>query len=355
MLNQYGGLVTNGFLPQLSATQGTIYYTLDGSDPRLPGGGVSPQALVWTAGGVSINQELTLNARVRTSGGLWSALAQPRFFLPTLQAPTARDLVVTEINYHPVNGTSEFVELWNAGTNLLDLSGVQLSQAVSFTFPNGFTLAPGALLAVIKDAAAFAQIYQDPASPWYWPGINIAGEWSGSLNNDGETLSLVASNGVELASISYQPGGNWPARANGLGSSLELRTLPSGVISDPEARAFVADGRNWNASSLYNGSPGRFDSFAPSVRINEILAHPATGDDWIELLNTGGQIADLTDCTLTDKLGQPGLWPFPGGTTLLPGQVRNPGVPIGIWLEPIWRERGTAAHGRNAGDSLHGR
>ncbi len=319
-LNQYGGLVTNGFLPQLSATQGTIYYTLDGSDPRLPGGGVSPQALVWTSGAVSITQQLTLYARVRTSGGLWSALAQPRFFLPTLQAPTERDLVVTEINYHPVSGTSEFVELWNAGTNLLDLSGVQLSQAVSFTFPNGFTLAPGALVVVIKDAAVFAQIYQDAASPWYWPGINIAGEWSGSLNNDGETLSLVASNGVELASISYQPGGNWPARANGLGSSLELRTLPSGMISDQQTRAFVADGRNWNASSLYNGSPGRFDSFAPSVRINEILAHPATGDDWIELLNTGGQIADLTGCTLTDKLGQSGLWPFPAGTTLLPGQ-----------------------------------
>ena len=31
----------------------TIYYTLDGSDPRLAGGGISAQARVWVAGAVA--------------------------------------------------------------------------------------------------------------------------------------------------------------------------------------------------------------------------------------------------------------------------------------------------------------
>jgi hypothetical protein len=48
-LSQFGGSVSNGFELTVSAS-GTIYYTLDGTDPRLPGGGVAPGALSWTAG-----------------------------------------------------------------------------------------------------------------------------------------------------------------------------------------------------------------------------------------------------------------------------------------------------------------
>jgi hypothetical protein len=39
--SQYGGNVTNGFQFTMSAPAGIIYYTRDGSDPRLRGGGVS--------------------------------------------------------------------------------------------------------------------------------------------------------------------------------------------------------------------------------------------------------------------------------------------------------------------------
>jgi hypothetical protein len=319
--NLYGGLVTNGFQPTLSSASGTIYYTLDGSDPRLSGGGISPQALVWTAGAVTITQDFTLFARVRTAGGQWSALAQPRFLLASRRAPTARDLLVTEINYHPVgSGEYEFVELWNASTNLLDLSGVSLSNAVRFVFPDGYALAPGAFVLIVEDTPSFAARHQSPASPWYWPGLGVAGQWVGALDNDGETLSLVASNGVELSSIAYKTSGDWPERGDGAGSSIELSTLPAAAATDQQVRAMVADGRNWRSSSFFHGSPGRFDSFIKSVRINELLPHSDTGEDWIELLNTGSEPVDLTGCTLTDNLDQPGLWAFPTNTVLLPGQ-----------------------------------
>lgn len=39
-----GGNVAPGFSPSLSSGPGTIYLTTDGSDPRLPGGGVNPDA-----------------------------------------------------------------------------------------------------------------------------------------------------------------------------------------------------------------------------------------------------------------------------------------------------------------------
>ena len=45
-LNRHGGIVQSGFRVIPSAAEGTIYYTLDGSDPRLTGGGVNPNASI---------------------------------------------------------------------------------------------------------------------------------------------------------------------------------------------------------------------------------------------------------------------------------------------------------------------
>ena len=317
----YGGLVTNGFHPVLASTNGTIYYTLDGSDPRLAGGGLSPLALVWTPGAVTITNDLTITGRVRTAAGQWSALAQPRFLLASRRPPTSRDLIITEINYHPPGvGDCEFIELYNASTNLLDLSGVSLTNAVRYIFPNTTALPPGAFLVVVKDTSAFGLRYQTAASPYYWPGLNVAGPWSGSLDNAGETIQLVASNGVLLAAVAYKPSGDWPTRADGLGSSLELTALPGAGATDAQAQAWEANPSSWAASSLYNGSPGRFDAFTPSLRINELLTHAVGGNDWIELYNSSSQTNSLAGLTLTDDLTRPTRFVFPPGYTLGGGQ-----------------------------------
>jgi hypothetical protein len=320
--NQYGGLVTNGFVPVLSSTSGTIYYTLDGSDPRLPGGGISPTARVWTPGAVTITDHVTLSVRVRTAGGAWSALAESSYWVAPRRAPTARDLIVTEIAYNPAGSAEfEFIELWNASTNLLDLSGVSLSNAVHFIFPDGFTLSPGAFVLVAENTVSLAERFQTPTSPYYFPSLIVAGDWVGALDNAGETLSLIASNGVELSAVPFKATGDWPRLTDGLGSSLELRPPPA-FATDQAVEAFVASGKNWTASSLYHGSPGRFDSFATSVRINEILSHSEVGEDWIELLNTGHQPVSMDNCALTDDLAAPARFVFPGSTTLLPGEFR---------------------------------
>ena len=320
--NQYGGTVTNGFQVLLTSTKGTVYYTLDGSDPRLPGGTISPQARAGAAGGVAITEDVTLSARVRASTGQWSALAQTRFLTPR-QAPASQDLLITEINYHPADSEDdEFIELLNNSTNLLDLSGVSLTNAVRFVFTNGYALAPGAIVLILKDAGTFARRYQDPASPYYAAGLQVAGEWDGNLGNQGESVSLVASNGLELGTVPYQAGGDWPERANGYGSTLELRSLPPNGADETQVRSWLADGRNWTSSSLYHGSPGRLDSFVKAVRINEVRANAVASDDWVELLNTSEQPVDLTNCSVTDDLAVPLRWQFPAGTVLGPGAFR---------------------------------
>jgi hypothetical protein len=61
------GLVEAGDSVGITAPVGaTIYYTLDGSDPRLPGGGISPDALVY-ASSIPMDAGTTLKARAYNS------------------------------------------------------------------------------------------------------------------------------------------------------------------------------------------------------------------------------------------------------------------------------------------------
>ncbi|WP_372798699.1 lamin tail domain-containing protein, partial [Pontiella sp.] len=316
---QYGGSVPEGYQPTLTSSAGTIYYTLDGTDPRLPGGALHPAALVWSAGAVTVTEDITITTRVRTSGGEWSALAEPRYLLGTRTAPEAGELLITEINYNP-NGPDdyEFIEIWNSGTNLIDLSGVSLSNAVRYIFPENAVLLPGAHVVVAEDSAAFAARYQAVDSPWYWADIDLSGEWIGGLSDGGETILLAASNGAAICSVSYEVDGDWPERPNGGGSSLQLAD-PELVPADYAAQlAYLADGNNWSASVLYHGSPGRFEEVEHSVVINEVLSHTDVGVDWIELYNTGGTAVDLGGFTLTDDMDQPTRYILPGGTSIGP-------------------------------------
>jgi hypothetical protein len=56
----------------LNAPDGRNFYTLNGSDPRLPGCGVSPRAIEYKAP-LLVWSHLRLVARTRSDYGLWSA------------------------------------------------------------------------------------------------------------------------------------------------------------------------------------------------------------------------------------------------------------------------------------------
>lgn len=53
VLGQHGGVITDGTIIDILTNGGSIYYTLDGTDPRLPGGDIHPNALVIEGGGAS--------------------------------------------------------------------------------------------------------------------------------------------------------------------------------------------------------------------------------------------------------------------------------------------------------------
>lgn len=73
VFNQHGGAVDSGFNLVMTAPAGDMYYTLDGSDPRLPGGAVNTAGARRYAGAVTLAETTRVRARAFDIG-TWSAI-----------------------------------------------------------------------------------------------------------------------------------------------------------------------------------------------------------------------------------------------------------------------------------------
>jgi hypothetical protein len=308
VLSQFGGSVPPGYglvLSNTNSTGGTIYYTLDGSDPRLPGGAIAPGAQAYE-GPVTLNVHTLVRARVR-SGANWSALVETTFY-------TEQDfssLLISEIMYNPpdeggVSGDEfEFIELKNAGGHAIDLSGISFTEGITFTFTNGTVLQPGQFFVLVRNAQRFQAKYPEAA---------VHGVFGGRLANGGETLTLTHLLGSTALSMTYSDAAPWPATPDGHGFSL--------VPLDPNSNPDHNSPGHWRASAELGGSPGRDDPepSIPRVLLNEILTAPGAGQkDAVELFNPNATPASIGGWYLTDDVSVPKKFRIPAGTTIAPG------------------------------------
>lgn len=219
-----------------------------------------------------------------------------------------RSVVVSELMYAPlpdpdgVEATSdyEFIELQNVSASAVNLGGAYLTNAVTFVFPAGTTLPAGGFLVVPAKRSVFQARYGSSAT--------LTGGYSGHLSASGETLELRAANGSVLLRFTYNSSGNWPSRANGLGSSLELIN-PQGDLDDPA---------NWRSSTEYQGSPGKA-GVGPlrQVVINELLAHTDPPfEDAIELYNLTDAAVPIGGWYVSNRRENPLKFRIPAGTTI---------------------------------------
>jgi hypothetical protein len=242
-----------------SSTSNPIYYTLDGSDPRLPGGAINPAATLYS-GTIALDATTTVNARAMLSG-TWSAVNSSLF---SLESP----IRVGEIMFHPAQATGtetygdrdayEFIELVNiSATASVDLEGYAFVAGINFVFPD-ITLDPGERIVVVNTTEAFAERYG--SAP------HVAGEYSGNLSNSGEQLTLVGPLGEVVHDFAFDD--DWYAGADGGGHSL--------VAVDLDATAAEWDfATAWKLSLFTNGSPS-----TPDVLIGDI-----NGDSRVSLVD----------------------------------------------------------------------
>jgi hypothetical protein len=85
-----------------------------------------------------------------------------------------RDIVITEIMFNPITGNEkdEYIEIYNRGTTGEDLGGWRLAGGISYTLPVK-TLGPSNYVVYVN-------------------GGNLFGNYTGSLKNSGDTVTLLA-------------------------------------------------------------------------------------------------------------------------------------------------------------------
>jgi len=233
---------------------------------------------------VAINTTTKVKARI-LNGGAWSAINEAVFSIGKI----TQNLRISEVMYNPRTSNGEFIELKNIGTEIINLNMISFTNGIDFTFPS-IELTPSEYIVVVQDRNAF--------ETQYGSNINIAGQYSGRLDNVGERITLADAIGRVILDFRYDDG--WRSLTDGEGFSLTIIDPTHFDLSTWDVE------EAWRASTYLDGSPGQDDStILPNpgaVVINEVLAHShAEASDWIELYNTTGSVIDIGGWFLSDS------------------------------------------------------
>ncbi len=160
-------------------------------------------------------------------------------------------LVINEIMYRPAVSNASYVEIYNRSTNTtFNLFNYRL-HGVDFNFSPGTILQPQSFLVVAKDLAAFQAAYGT--------GAQIAGQFDGNLDPDGETLTLIqqafATNETDriIDKVKCEAVAPWPANAAATNSGAALQLIDS--AQDNARVSNWDDGSGWRFFSA-TGTPG---------------------------------------------------------------------------------------------------
>lgn len=266
--------------------------------------GGTPSAAIQYTDPFNLDKSTNLRARIyKNSNQTWSPINEAVYEVGNVK----NAMRITEIMYHPLDTSdpndpnTEYIELKNIGTDVINLNLVKFDKGIKFTFGPD-TLTPDEHILVVKNKSAFEAKY---GTERY-----IAGEYSGSLDNAGERLRLLDAVGTTILDFNYTDG--WHPITDGDGYSL--------TVINPADSNVNHWGRkdSWRASAYVNGSPGWDDSgIVPNpgeVVINEIMAHSDT--NWVELRNTTASAIDISGWYLSDSNSNVMKYRFAAGTSI---------------------------------------
>jgi predicted extracellular nuclease len=190
---------------------------------------------------------------------------------------TLPSIIINEIHYNPcgLQGDDfdyEFVELLNIGDLAADLSGFEFYNTsggldqLGLTFPEGTTIAAGEFIVLTVSAAG--------TSNYSGNGYQVFQMDQGNFSNSGEALSLRDGFGNVVNAVTYATSGVWPSSAQGIlgfnwidspnGGCATLEYIPeilAAYLNTPVGNGNDFGG-NWQASWVYDGTPGAANSSA---------------------------------------------------------------------------------------------
>ncbi|WP_430405088.1 lamin tail domain-containing protein [Fluviicola sp.] len=200
---------------------------------------------------ITFNQNLTLSQHYSFSYGpvsdCWLNAATLSGDFALADIPQAGDLVINEILFDPATGGSDFVEVYNRSSKVINLNGLMIANLDEDTiqFDQNFFLNPGSYVVLTPDSN-----YQKSTFPEAVPGRFYATSLP-SLNNDSSTIQLIYSS-VVIDKVSYNEDWHLSLIDDTENKTLE-RINPEGASSNAS---------NWHtaAETIGFGTPGKLNS-----------------------------------------------------------------------------------------------
>ena len=204
----------------------------------------------------------------------------------------------------PYNDYPDWIELYNGGTEAIDLSEMYMSDDLAspddWQFPSGTVIDAGGYLVIWADNTPSRGGMHASFS------LNAIDEVVAIFAADGETVidSVVYSEQFDDVSYARLPDGStsWAYLTATPGSS---NALGDPVNPDEPISVYVPEGLFINEFMANNDV--------------SVAAPDSSYPDWIELYNGGNSSISLDGMYLTDDLENPDDWQFPSGTTIESG------------------------------------
>ncbi len=195
-------------------------------------------------------------------------------------------VVISEVHYHPPaphDVADEFVELYNSGPTVADLSGWRLVGGVEYTFPDGASIEAAGCVIVTRTTGAADELGVTTVE-------SVFAHYSGALANDDDHFVLVDAHERYVDDVVYGDRGFWPETADGGGDSLQRQCV------DASGRNVA----NWLAAPptplvhVVGGICPPPELPTPRLVINEIHYHPF-GSDSDRPIGDDGEVAEFLE------------------------------------------------------------
>ncbi|MCB1126072.1 MAG: CotH kinase family protein, partial [Verrucomicrobiae bacterium] len=222
-------------LSQSNGTQGTLYYTLDGTDPRQWGGSLNPGSSIYQIGvsTIALNAATLVKARV-LAGGVWGALTEARYTVGLSSLVINELMASNRTTLEDADEAGEYpdwIELYNGSDAAIDLGGMYLSddplEPNKWQFATGTTIAAGGYVVILADDDGT----QGPLHTNFQLSRN--GETLVLVDRDGQTVLDSVTFGTQLEDVSFgrypNGGATWGFHAAATPGLSNVEHLGSGA------------------------------------------------------------------------------------------------------------------------------
>jgi len=221
---------------------------------------------------------------------------------------TPIDIIISEIRIEANSSKDDFVELYNAGEDSVNLSDLELIRKyVSTRVVNEKEERYGKEASITK---SFPDIGLEPGSFFLWANKDgkyaepFADTETGYSLTENNALALRKKDGMILDSVSWGS----DSELTGFGTTYENLPNPGkkSLVQDPNARIWSVSKTPTPTNNQGVAMPDPEPPIVPpegSIRINELFPNPETRgepDEWIELYNTGDEPTSFLGWTLSN-------------------------------------------------------